>query len=196
MFTRTPGVDPNCLDERKYSPGLLRLRPGMDAVVSPAKLQYLNGIQVAEAQTSTSPLPRCKFAKGYLSLHRNAWMLAGRRALLVIPSPGHGRLLLSAGLLLLTLPFEAADRICRQWRWRSVLSLERIGALVSKARRTLQSLKLGNVRLKHGDGSADLKEDLQVDAIIVTAGATHVPTAKPAGAGIPGGAARRMSVPA
>src|SRR2546430_1461773 len=29
----------------------------------------------------------------------------------------------------------------------------------------------------HGDGSSDLGEDLTVDAIIVTAGATHVPTA-------------------
>jgi protein-L-isoaspartate(D-aspartate) O-methyltransferase len=60
---------------------------------------------------------------------------------------------------------------------KTVYTVERIGALVSKARRTLQSLKLGNVRLKHGDGSADLGEPLQVDAIIVTAGATHVPTA-------------------
>ena len=31
--------------------------------------------------------------------------------------------------------------------------------------------------LKHGDGSADLGEELAVDAIVVTAGATHVPTA-------------------
>src|SRR5947208_10655925 len=60
---------------------------------------------------------------------------------------------------------------------KTVYTVERIGALVSKARRNLQSLKLGNVRLKHGDGSADLGEDLQVDAIVVTAGATHVPTA-------------------
>jgi protein-L-isoaspartate(D-aspartate) O-methyltransferase len=58
-----------------------------------------------------------------------------------------------------------------------VFSVERIGALVHKARRHLQSLKLKNVALKHGDGSHDLKEALQVDAIIVTAGATHVPTA-------------------
>ena len=33
------------------------------------------------------------------------------------------------------------------------------------------------MRLKHGDGSAELGEDLAVDAIVVTAGATHVPTA-------------------
>jgi protein-L-isoaspartate(D-aspartate) O-methyltransferase len=58
-----------------------------------------------------------------------------------------------------------------------VYTVERIGALVNKARRNLQSLKVRNVRLKHGDGSTDLGEELQVDAIIVTAGTTHVPTA-------------------
>jgi protein-L-isoaspartate(D-aspartate) O-methyltransferase len=57
-----------------------------------------------------------------------------------------------------------------------VYSVERIGALVTKARRHLQSLKLKNVSLKHGDGSHDLGETLAVDAIIVTAAATHVPT--------------------
>jgi protein-L-isoaspartate(D-aspartate) O-methyltransferase len=57
-----------------------------------------------------------------------------------------------------------------------VYTVERIGALVMKARRNLQLLKLKNVRLKHGDGSADLGEELHFDAIVVTAGATHVPT--------------------
>ena len=33
------------------------------------------------------------------------------------------------------------------------------------------------MRLKHGDGSHDLGEDLAVDAIIVTAGTNEVPTA-------------------
>src|SRR5664279_5807839 len=60
---------------------------------------------------------------------------------------------------------------------KHVWSVERIGALVNKARRNLQSLKLKNVSLKHGDGSHDLKEELHVDAIVVTTGATHVPTA-------------------
>jgi protein-L-isoaspartate(D-aspartate) O-methyltransferase len=59
---------------------------------------------------------------------------------------------------------------------RTVYTVERIGALVAKARRHLTSLRVSNVRLKHGDGSADLGEELRVDAIIVTAGATHVPT--------------------
>ena len=57
-----------------------------------------------------------------------------------------------------------------------VYTVERIGALVAKARRNLQALKIRNVRLKHGDGSGDLGEELTVDAIIVTAAATHVPT--------------------
>jgi protein-L-isoaspartate(D-aspartate) O-methyltransferase len=60
---------------------------------------------------------------------------------------------------------------------KTVYTVERIAALVAKARRNLTSLRVNNVRLKHGDGSADLGEDLAVDAIVVTAGATHVPSA-------------------
>jgi protein-L-isoaspartate(D-aspartate) O-methyltransferase len=57
-----------------------------------------------------------------------------------------------------------------------VYTVERIGTLLAKARRNLQALKVKNVRLMHGDGTADLGEDLQFDAIVVTAGTTHVPT--------------------
>ena len=57
----------------------------------------------------------------------------------------------------------------------TVYTIERIAALVNKARRHLQSLKIRNVRLAHGDGSADLGEAISVDAIIIAAGATHVP---------------------
>jgi protein-L-isoaspartate(D-aspartate) O-methyltransferase len=57
-----------------------------------------------------------------------------------------------------------------------VYTVERIGSLVAKARRNLRALKANNVRIKHGDGSADLGEDLEVDGIMVTAAATHVPT--------------------
>ncbi len=60
---------------------------------------------------------------------------------------------------------------------KTVYTVERIHALVNKARRNLQALKIKNVRLKYGDGSADLNEDIAVDAIVITAGATHVPTA-------------------
>jgi protein-L-isoaspartate(D-aspartate) O-methyltransferase len=56
-----------------------------------------------------------------------------------------------------------------------VYTVERIGALVAKARRNLQALKVKNVRLMHGDGAADLGEALALDAIVVTAAATHVP---------------------
>jgi len=57
-----------------------------------------------------------------------------------------------------------------------VYTVERIGALVAKARRNLQALKVKNVRLMHGDGAADLGEPIEADAIVVTAGATHIPT--------------------
>ena len=60
---------------------------------------------------------------------------------------------------------------------KRVWTVERIGALVAKARRNLQALRCTNVALKHGDGSADLGEDLAVDAIVVTAGASRLPTA-------------------
>jgi protein-L-isoaspartate(D-aspartate) O-methyltransferase len=56
-----------------------------------------------------------------------------------------------------------------------VYTVERIGSLVAKARRNLRALKTTNVRIKHGDGTADLGEDLEVDGIIVTAAATQVP---------------------
>ena len=58
-----------------------------------------------------------------------------------------------------------------------VYTVERIGTLLAKARRHLQAIKVKNVRLMHGDGSADLGEDLSVDAIVVTAAATHLPNA-------------------
>ncbi len=57
-----------------------------------------------------------------------------------------------------------------------VYTVERLATLVAKARRNLRALKLDNVRIKHGDGSADLGEDLEVDGVIVTAAATHIPT--------------------
>jgi protein-L-isoaspartate(D-aspartate) O-methyltransferase len=58
-----------------------------------------------------------------------------------------------------------------------VYTVERIGSLVAKARRNLRALKLDNVRIKHGDGSAALGEDLAVEGIIVTAAAREVPAA-------------------
>ncbi|MCL2308406.1 MAG: protein-L-isoaspartate(D-aspartate) O-methyltransferase [Proteobacteria bacterium] len=58
-----------------------------------------------------------------------------------------------------------------------VYTVERIGALVIKARRHLRELKLTNVAIKHGDGSTAMSEPLQVDAIVVTAGAAVLPKA-------------------
>ena len=58
-----------------------------------------------------------------------------------------------------------------------VYTVERIAALVAKARRNLQALKVKNVRIKHGDGSTELGESLEVDGILVAAAATQVPTA-------------------
>jgi protein-L-isoaspartate(D-aspartate) O-methyltransferase len=56
-----------------------------------------------------------------------------------------------------------------------VYTVERIGSLVAKARRNLRALKASNVRIKHGDGTVDLGEDLEIDGIMVTAAATQVP---------------------
>jgi len=58
-----------------------------------------------------------------------------------------------------------------------VYTVERIGSLVAKARRNLRALKLDNVRIKHGDGSTALGEELMVDGILITAAAREVPTA-------------------
>jgi protein-L-isoaspartate(D-aspartate) O-methyltransferase len=58
-----------------------------------------------------------------------------------------------------------------------VYTVERVATLVAKARRNLRALKLDNVRIKHGDGSMDLGEDLEVEGIMVTAAATQIPTA-------------------
>jgi protein-L-isoaspartate(D-aspartate) O-methyltransferase len=58
-----------------------------------------------------------------------------------------------------------------------VYTVERVATLVAKARRNLRALKLDNVRIKHGDGSADLGEDLEVDGVMVTAAATQIPVA-------------------
>ena len=58
-----------------------------------------------------------------------------------------------------------------------VYTVERITSLVAKARHNLRALKVDNVRIKHGDGSSDLGEELEVDGVIVTAAASWVPTA-------------------
>ncbi len=56
-----------------------------------------------------------------------------------------------------------------------VFSVERIGALQTKARRRLRELKLHNVRFKHYDGHMGWKEHAPYDAIIVTAAPNEIP---------------------
>ncbi len=56
-----------------------------------------------------------------------------------------------------------------------VFSVERIGALQTKARQRIRELKLRNVRFKHFDGHMGWKEHAPYDAIIVTAAPPEIP---------------------
>jgi protein-L-isoaspartate(D-aspartate) O-methyltransferase len=58
-----------------------------------------------------------------------------------------------------------------------VYSIERIRALLERARRNLLGLRLGNLRLAHGDGYAGLPGAAPFDAIVVAAAAPSVPQA-------------------
>lgn len=58
-----------------------------------------------------------------------------------------------------------------------VYSIERIAPLLAKARANLRSLRLANLRLKHGDGNLGLPEAAPFDSIIVAAAAPQVPKA-------------------
>ncbi len=58
---------------------------------------------------------------------------------------------------------------------REVYSLERLAGLLSKARVRLRDLGLRNIKLKHGDGHAGLREQGPFDAIVMAAAATHLP---------------------
>lgn len=58
---------------------------------------------------------------------------------------------------------------------REVYSVERIAALLEKARANLRPLRLPNIRLKHSDGMLGLTEVAPFDAIIVAAAAPDVP---------------------
>jgi protein-L-isoaspartate(D-aspartate) O-methyltransferase len=63
---------------------------------------------------------------------------------------------------------EIADR---------VFSVERIAALYRRARTLLDRLGYHRVVLLHGDGTLGWRDHAPYDAIVVTAGAPHVPTA-------------------
>jgi protein-L-isoaspartate(D-aspartate) O-methyltransferase len=58
-----------------------------------------------------------------------------------------------------------------------VYTVERIDALVKTARLRLRELGLGNVRLKHSDGSWGWSQQAPFDAILVTAAPPEIPTA-------------------
>jgi protein-L-isoaspartate(D-aspartate) O-methyltransferase len=58
---------------------------------------------------------------------------------------------------------------------KGVYSIERLAGLLSKARVRLRELGVRNVKLKHGDGHAGLKEAGPFDAIVIAAAATHLP---------------------
>ena len=58
-----------------------------------------------------------------------------------------------------------------------VYSVERIGALLSRARERLRALAIDNAYLKHADGNYGWPSAGPFDAAVVTAGASHVPDA-------------------
>ena len=60
---------------------------------------------------------------------------------------------------------------------REVFSMERIAALLEKARANLRPLRLANLRLAHGDGAKGLPEAAPFDAIILAAAAPRIPRA-------------------
>ena len=60
---------------------------------------------------------------------------------------------------------------------REVYSVERLSALLMKARVNLRELSISNVRLKHTDGGLGLKDAEPFDGIIMAAAAPAVPDA-------------------
>lgn len=58
---------------------------------------------------------------------------------------------------------------------KDVFAIERIGALLTKARANLKQLGLSRVRFKHADGNLGLPEAAPFDTILVAAGAPKVP---------------------
>ena len=56
-----------------------------------------------------------------------------------------------------------------------VFSIERIDALLARARKSLKDLNLNNVRFLHGDGNQGWEYHAPFDAIIVTAAPTGIP---------------------
>ncbi len=60
---------------------------------------------------------------------------------------------------------------------KQVYSMERIAALIRKARKHLREAGVSNVHLRHGDGHAGMPEVGPFDAIVMTAAAPRAPQA-------------------
>jgi protein-L-isoaspartate(D-aspartate) O-methyltransferase len=60
---------------------------------------------------------------------------------------------------------------------RQVYSMERIAALIRKARKHLREAGITKVHLRHGDGHLGMPEVAPFDAIVITAAATQAPKA-------------------
>jgi protein-L-isoaspartate(D-aspartate) O-methyltransferase len=60
---------------------------------------------------------------------------------------------------------------------RQVYSMERLAALIRKARRNLREAGVNNIHLRHGDGHAGMPEVAPFDAIVMTAAAARAPDA-------------------
>ena len=60
---------------------------------------------------------------------------------------------------------------------KEVYTIERLAPLMDKARRNLRDLRFYNVRFKHADGHGGYAEGAPYDGILVTACASHVPSA-------------------
>ena len=58
---------------------------------------------------------------------------------------------------------------------REVYSVERVSALLAKARAHFREVRVSNVRLRHGDGQVGMPEAAPFDAIVMSAAARHVP---------------------
>lgn len=58
-----------------------------------------------------------------------------------------------------------------------VFAVERIGELAESAAATLAAIGSGNVEVIHGDGTEGLADAAPFDAILVSAGAAHIPDA-------------------
>ncbi len=58
---------------------------------------------------------------------------------------------------------------------KQVYSMERLAALLNRARRHLREVRLLNVHLRHGDGLAGMPQTGPFDAIVMTAAAARVP---------------------